>query len=83
MNEEQIISACIKYDSILESTGAQVVRNGENAGSLSHLRWVCQEVPKLYQANKIEKAMRWYGFLQGALWALAIVDLEMLKDDNR
>ena len=84
MTIEQVKIACIKYDNVLLSTGVtEVYRNGEKGGSLTHLRWVCQEIPKMLEDNKIEKAMRWLGFLQGALWALQIIDLETLKDDNR
>jgi hypothetical protein len=42
--------------------------------------------PKMVQfvsEDKIEKAMRWLGFVQGVLWVCGVYTLEQLKADNR
>jgi len=42
--------------------------------------------PKMVQfvsEDKIEKTMRWLGFVQGVLWVYGVYTLEQLKADNR
>ena len=36
--------------------------------TLGHLLFMCEEIPRLLDAGRTEKAMRWLGWLQGALW---------------
>ena len=51
---------------------------------LQHLLFMCEEIPRLLDAGKREKAMRWLGFAQGLAWALGIVPtIAELKDANR
>ncbi|MGE0366986.1 MAG: hypothetical protein AB7Q00_14760 [Phycisphaerales bacterium] len=50
---------------------------------LAHLRWMCIVVNREHAHDNIEKAMRWLGFIQGALWALGIKTIEDLKEDNK
>lgn len=38
--------------------------------------------PMLGVPEKREKLMRWLGFMQGALWALGVADLETMKRMN-
>lgn len=47
-----------------------------------HVAWMCWELEQLVSAGKTEKAMRWLGFIQGAMWALGIRTIEQLKYDN-
>lgn len=37
----------------------------------------------LLDEGRIEKAMRWLGFMQGALWSIDIFSLDELKDHSR
>lgn len=49
---------------------------------LIYLRAFCirlQELP----AEKTEKAMRWLGFIQGALWANCVYPIAALKEHSR
>lgn len=48
-----------------------------------HLLFMSQEGQKLVEAGRVEKAMRWLGFLQGALWGLGITTIEEQKNINR
>lgn len=83
MTKEQIIQACTKYDNILIEAGAVPARETDVPGSLNHLRWMCQEIINFVNEEKLEKAFRWLGFIQGALWSECICDIEQLKNDNR
>jgi hypothetical protein len=83
MTTEQINAVCMKYDEALAKHGAQVFRESDKPGSLNHLRWMCQEIICFTAAKKTDKAFRWLGFVQGALWTKEIFNIEQLKDDNR
>lgn len=48
----------------------------------AHLRWMCDEIGRLLIADKVEKAMRWLGFIQGAMWRSGLRTIEQLKQDN-
>lgn len=47
-----------------------------------HLLWMCDQIPAFLQEGRREKAMRWLGFLQGALWVLRWRTVEAMKTDN-
>jgi len=51
---------------------------------LSHLLWLAREGVKLVEDDRREKAMRWLGFIQGAItWGLELCEIDDLKDMNR
>lgn len=54
----------------------------EERAVMQHLAFVAEETPRLYDAGRIEKAMRWLGWLQGALWGLGAESLEEAKRRN-
>ncbi len=83
MTGQQIKDVCQKYDVMLAEMGAEYIRESIESRSLNHLRWMCREVSLLIDLGKIDKAYRWLGFIQGALWAMEIVPIETLKSDNR
>lgn len=47
-----------------------------------HLLWMLEEIPSLLQRDNREKAMRWFGFVQGGMWALGLRTIEDMKRDN-
>lgn len=93
MSPEQIAAACQKYDRILEEKGFQSVKNqfGDfKEARLGHVRWMCAEVGGFVEygvANsdqeKIEKAHRWLGFIQGVMHCYDVMTISDMKDDNR
>jgi len=84
MEIEQILSVAKKYDNALLNMGvSEIIRENENTESLSHIRWMLNEIPNQLKENKIEKANRWLGFIQGVLWVRKISTIHELKDDNR
>ncbi len=50
---------------------------------LAHLRFMCIEAQKFVDEDRIEKAMRWLGFLQGVLWARGFYSLDDIKNHSR
>jgi hypothetical protein len=47
-----------------------------------HLLWMCDQITDFLKNDRIEKAMRWLGFLQGCCWMLNISSIEELKAQN-
>lgn len=48
----------------------------------NHLLYMCDTGKQFVQDERIEKAMRWLGFVQGALWALGIATIDEMKRWN-
>ena len=48
----------------------------------AHLRFACQEAQKFCGDGRVEKAMRWLGFVQGCLWAMGDSSIADLARDN-
>ena len=54
----------------------------EQAGSaLGHALWMCEEA-LTWGEDRLEKKMRWLGFIQGVLWTSAGYTILELKKDN-
>jgi hypothetical protein len=49
---------------------------------ICHLCWMCLQIPAFLESNRIEKAMRWLGFIQGSMWVMGIRTVEEMKRDN-
>ena len=47
-----------------------------------HVLWMTQNTRDLIQNKRIEKAMRWLGFIQGILWAQKVYTIEDMKNHN-
>lgn len=50
-----------------------------HTGRWSHVRWMCDEAAVFVAQGRREKAMRWLGFIQGALWQTGAFTIEQLK----
>lgn len=50
---------------------------------LEHLLYMCVEGIKLVEQGRMEKAMRWLGFIQGDLHVRLRIPISALKDINR
>lgn len=49
----------------------------------SHLVWMCDQAIDFVAEGRIEKAMRWLGFIQGVFWVLSLKTLNELRDDSK
>jgi len=54
----------------------------EERGQLAHVLWMCDEAVTFIADGKIDKAMRWLGFIQGALWVMGVSTIEESKRAN-
>lgn len=88
MNKEQVVEVVQEYQKNLIEVGAKPLRFTEDASApasyqaMNHILWMCAEVQRFAQEDKLEKAMRWLGFIQGVLWTLGEESIEKLKKDN-
>lgn len=49
---------------------------------IGHLLWCCDQVRQFADAGRTEKAFRWLGFVQGALWVSEMASITELKAMN-
>jgi len=47
-----------------------------------HLLYMCEMGKSLVISGRTEKAMRWLGFLQGAIWGFGIASIDKMKHWN-
>ena len=95
MTKEKLKSIFQRYQEHLRATTTisayqmnvgqtQVLRNRiSHLVEVSHLLWMCQEAQKFVDEGRVEKAMRWLGFLQGVFWAKTEFTLDELKNHSR
>jgi hypothetical protein len=50
---------------------------------LEHVAWMCTEIQKAVVAGERERAMRWFGFVQGVLWAHGVYAVNEMREQNR
>ena len=50
---------------------------------LGHVHAMLDEMDQFLDQDRLEKAFRWLGFVQGVFWVLGIYTLEELKNHNR
>jgi hypothetical protein len=65
-----------RFEGVLANQSIWTFRTDQR---LSHLLFMCQEAQVFVDTDRVEKAMRWLGFLQGALWSHAYCTLDELK----
>lgn len=91
MTNTQILLVCEKYDKHLKSIGikndngclySMTDQPASMENSLLHARWMCLQIPWFLEEEKIEKAMRWLGFIQGVLYAQGIFSIDEMRIDN-
>lgn len=89
MTGDQIVAATDRYDRELEKEEIPVAEHPHDIvcmmrrAALAHLRTMFPKMVQFVSEDKIEKAMRWLGFVQGVLWVCGVYTLEQLKADNR
>lgn len=89
MTKDQVIAAVTRYRLELREEPERmdpgdVVFFPGGRTARAHLTWMCLRIEDMVQDDaKWSKAMRWLGFVQGAMWAVGRSTISSLKDDNR
>lgn len=87
MTNEKVLDVLKVYTDLLEKHG-RIARRIDEKQTVSwlqqecHLLWMCGNAALFISEDRIEKAMRWLGFIQGALWVLGLRTIEQMKRDN-
>ena len=50
--------------------------------SYSHCYWMLGQMEQFLAKDKIDKAFRWLGFIQGVLWMHGLYTIDELRDHN-
>jgi hypothetical protein len=91
MDKEQVIAALEKYEERLRGfnpermSGDEMMKTIITLGhrrALGHVAWMCTEAKTFVAEDRMEKAMRWLGFIQGVLWMTSFFSVSELKVDN-
>lgn len=82
MTDLKVIEVAQQYRRILLERGNVRARNFEVPNE-NHLLWMCDQIEDFIQDGRREKAMRWLGFIQGAMWWAGIRSVEEMKADNK
>ena len=92
MSDEKLREAFLACEKLIADAATKegitmAIRDGsatDRPRKLSHVWWLTREGLKLVEAGRREKAMRWLGFIQGAIsWGLELCTVDQLKDMNR
>ncbi len=73
----------IDYDQLQPVRVSKDTSEPDTATTLQHVLWMCEEIPNLVDAGRIEKSMRWLGFVQGCLWQIGLLTIGDLKENNK
>ena len=86
MTNKQMIDVLSTYSELLKKEGHKFERNGdakEREARLNHALWMCRETINFVREEKLDKANRWMGFIQGVLWTYNIYSVDEMRDHNR
>lgn len=84
MTGEKVKEVCRLYVQRLSAGGLQPERNDrpDVLSRAKHVLWMALETRDLVDADRMEKAFRWLGFIQGWLWTVGIYTVDELKSHN-
>ncbi len=88
MTNQQILSAVENYRKYFEGRRIEKFSYPHNHTlihtnyGLEHCHDMLDKIVQFVENGKIDKAFRWLGFLQGALWMAQIYPIAYFKDQN-
>ena len=77
MTYYKIIQVLHKYINILTAH----IEEQDSVCKLCHVKWMCRQA-MTFLPGKADKANRWLGFIQGALWCEEVFSIEEMQEDN-
>lgn len=54
-----------------------------DSDQMGHCYWMLDEIERFIREDRIEKAFRWLGFVQGCLWMSRCFTIEELAEHNK
>ena len=88
MKNQKILDVLEIYENHLIKIGADNIEASFNfkpleSQSINHLLTMIPKIREFLKQGRKEKAFRWLGFIQGALWINGSFTIEELKTHNR
>ncbi len=74
MTPEKVNEVLDRYEELVEPLNDKEYR---------HIRTMIPKTRDFLEEGRTEKAMRWLGFIQGALWVKSDFDISSLRSHNR
>lgn len=62
-----------------EMTGS---KGTDRQAALHHTVWMCGQVIEFAKAQRMDKANRWIGFIQGVLWSHGVMTIDQMRRHN-
>lgn len=81
MTKDKILEVCDTYNDLL--VDIKPVREPNISGSKRHIKWMLEEINLFLVEDRLDKAFRWLGFIQGAFWVDGTFSIEDMKTHNR
>ncbi len=79
MKNEKILGVCGFYRNDLKNWEGILDFNP----IYNHVIYMLDRIPEFIEDGRKEKANRWLGFIQGALWAQDVYTIEEMKGHNK
>lgn len=93
MTTDQIEAALVRYEKLIADAWKREAQKfvptlyhpfPDHEDAVMHVLYMIGKMREhLSDPSKIEKSMRWLGFIQGVLWVCHVATIEEMKDDNR
>jgi hypothetical protein len=80
MTKEKVIDVLDLYIKTLKAREFKANRCGL---PLDHVLWMCFETATFVHQDRMDKAFRWLGFIQGVLWCTDVFSIDEMKSHNR
>lgn len=81
MSDKKILSVLALYDKKLEAL--RRTERWDDNKQLEHLVEMIPQIQSFLKEDRREKAFRWLGFMQGALWSNGIYTIDEMAEHNR
>jgi len=83
MTFEKVLEALIECEGrLLDEMRSTPLHSAEHMAQFAHCLYMIRQV-RTWPADRIGKAFRWLGFIQGVLYAHDLATIEELKETNR
>lgn len=85
MSPEKITQLMHLYTRTIGLDPLRDTRDGhgkDRHAALQHVVWMCGEVIEFAKTQRMAKASRWLGFIQGVLWTHGVMTIDQMRRHN-
>jgi hypothetical protein len=63
--------------------GDPAALNRDKDADMRHLVWMCGQVIEFVNTQRMAKANRWIGFIQGVMWSYGVMTIDQMRQHNK